>query len=116
LVARDSRRRLAGEDITTITRFLKAPQSVIAAATEGLVPNLIAAGIQLHHPVITYAISARRFIARYVGVRPSANDVASIAGLLNTRQQFVIAAAKRIFPDFVTIDIQLQHPVIKSAI
>src|ERR1051326_7694848 len=109
--------RRAAQNVAAIAGLLQAIQVVIARAAERLLPNFIAAGVQLDDPVIKSAVTGAGFAWRNAGSRrPAAQDVTAIAGLLQGIQVVIARATEGFIPNFVAVPVQLDHPIIVTAI
>ncbi len=85
---------------------------VVVSASDSILPLNSARGIQFQYPVVPAPHAVFGLVARNIGPRTSAKDVAPIGGLLERVEKVAASTTDGFLPLDSACGIQFQHPVV----
>src|SRR6185369_15340707 len=106
------RARCPAEQEAPVARRQQGVEFVVITPAIGLLPENVAVGVYLHHPIILQPIIRVGLVARDEGIGIPADEVVPVARRNHFVQIFFVRAAVGLVPLLVAVGVHLYDPII----
>src|SRR6266404_2998894 len=107
---------MATQNESSIGELLQAEECFIAAATVGLVPELIAGGVHADDPEVRVTVIGATLVSAWQRRGSPAEEESAVDCLLEAVECIVPGTAERLIPKFISIRVEAHDPKISGAV